>query len=397
MNKYGLIGSNVNYSYSKIIHEYLGVLTKIDLTYDLISCSDLTKFSFADYAGLNVTIPYKAEILKYVEEQDEMVQLIGNTNTLVKTTKAYNTDILGLEYAIKNLVGDLTKIKRVVILGNSNTAKMISELFKASEVLICSRTPKHEQISYTDIHEFYGDLIINTTPLTMGSQDLSPVSEVQVRNFTYAYDLNYNPSHNQFLKIATELLIPNDNGLLMLIMQAVYAFEIWHQLKFSPEQIAQVIAYVEGIVWPKHAIIGMPFSGKSTLGEKLKMHGKVVIDLDQEITKKYSSPEAIITSTGIDRFRQIENQVLTELVQLDYDYLICGGGVIENIDNYSLLSEHKIHYLERTFTELEQNMRKVKEEGGEIRPITNDVISLKTKLTTREIKYKIWAKNCIIK
>ncbi len=397
MIKCALVGANVSYSYSKIIHEYIAKLKNIDLQYDLISCSDISNFDFTEYQGVNITIPYKEAVLEFVSEQSEEVKQIGNANTIDNNLNAYNTDILGLEYALKYLVGDLTQLKRVVVLGNSSTAQMIKALLKDIDVVIVSRTPKNEQISYSQIEEFYGDIIINTTPVTMKELYASPVSKEHLKQFDYAYDLNYNPSNNAFLNLACELEIFHDNGLLMLIMQAVYAFEIWHNMTLTDSEIEGVIDYVKQCVWPKKAIIGMPYSGKTSLGKKLKSEGYRVIDLDEEISGQIGEIAVYINEKGIEAFRKIETKILAKVVMNDYDYLICGGGVIETIENYSLLTEHQIEYLYADLELLLERMNNSKATNSQKRPLTSNESDMKKRYEQRKIKYKVWAKNCIIK
>lgn len=396
MKQFALIGKNVTYSYSKMIHEYLGKIKGIDLEYHLKSVAQISELDLSKYEGVNITTPYKQQILEHCSSKSEIVQKIGNANTLDKNLRAYNTDLFGLKYALEKLVGELTKLKRIVVLGNSSTAKMIQYLFKEQEVIIVSRTPNKNQVAYGKYDEFYGDLIINTTPVTMQNINKSPVKKRHLENFTYAYDLNYNPSHNYFLRQASDLNISNDNGLLMLIMQAVFAFEIWHNTQVSKIEVAQVIKYVKDKVWPKKAIIGMPYSGKTSYGRELENKGYRVIDLDQEISNKIEKPEKYIEKNGIEAFREIEHRILKEVVECDYDYLICGGGIVENIENYSVLSEHQILYLKKDLNTLQVQMEKSQQKNEQKRPVTPDYLSLKSCLEKREIKYKVWAKNCII-
>ncbi len=396
MKKCALVGSDVSYSYSKIIHEYIAKLKGVTLEYDLISIDDISKFNFNEYEGINITIPYKEEVLKFVNELSEEVREIGNANTIDSNLKAYNTDILGLKYALEDLVGPLKELSRVVVLGNSSTAQMIKILLAEQDVLIVSRTPIENQISYDQLEEFYGDLIINTTPVTMKSLDASPVGIEHLKNFKYVYDLNYNPSNNKFLTDACALNILHDNGLLMLIMQAVYAFEIWHNVKLSEFERVCAIDFVKQLVWPKTALIGMPYSGKSTYGKKKMNNGERVIDLDEEITEKIGDIAKYIKQEGIEKFRQIETKVLSEVINDDYDYLICGGGVVENIANYQLLSEHQIKHMACDFEILVERMNKSQKVSGQIRPLTNNENDLKMRYDQRKIKYKIWSKNSII-
>lgn len=396
MKKYGLIGGNVDYSYSKIIHEYLAKLFNIELQYDLISCSDLAQFNFDEYSGLNITIPYKEEILKYANELELNVKQINSCNTLTHGRRAYNTDIYGFKAAINKLVGNIKNIKSVVILGNSKSSEMIKLVFNDIDVKVVSRNPSGEMIGYDQLEKQKADLLINTTPVTMANLEDSPIKVELLKNYQYVYDLNYNPAINRLLADAESLNIPHANGLVMLIMQAVYAFELWHDVKLSSNQINEVQDAISKIIKPQVAIIGMPYSGKTTYGLKMQLQGKKVIDLDQYITEKYDEPSKIIKKKGLEYFRDIESLMLAEVCQLEHDILILGGGIIEKSRNYQQLTNHQIIWKKCSLAQLKQNQIKSNKVQGEIRPLAIDEKSLEKLYYKREIKYKLWAENCII-
>ncbi len=358
MRKFGLIGENVTYSYSKIIHEFLASLYAKQIQYDLISCANLAEFDFSKYEGLNVTTPYKEQVLDYTLTQDSVVSKIKSCNTIDCNKKAYNTDVLGFKTAISLLVGDISQIKSVVILGNSKSSEMIRLVFNHAKITVVSRTPVPPMVSYSELANISADLLINTTPVTMQNKNVSPISTNLIKNYKYVYDLNYNPAINQLLADAQSNNIKHENGLDMLIMQAIYAFEIWHNLKVDQEKIRRVQEYVKAIVYPKTAVIGMPFSGKTTYGITQQNKGKVVIDLDQYISEKFMSPEQIIQKKGLDYFREIETKALKSVIEMEYDILILGGGIIERDENYQLLTEHRILWKKCDLEMLNENRKK---------------------------------------
>ncbi len=392
MKNYGLIGKDVTYSYSKIIHQLLAEYYNLEMNYDLISCNDLTDFDFTKYDGLNVTIPYKETVLQYIETQSDIVQVLGTCNTIINNTIADNTDILGFTYAITNFIGSLEQIKSVVILGNSASSKMIKMVFKDANVKIVSRNPKDEMLSYADLSGVCADLLINTTPVTMNNQDKSPISDEIITNFQYVYDLNYNPGINRLMIQAAQENIPHQNGLEMLIMQAIYAFELWHDIKVEEQVIAQIQTKIKGLVNPKVAIIGMPFSGKTTYGKKMQAQGKKVIDLDAKLVENNQDPQIIIPQQGIEVFRDMETSMLEKVINEDYDILILGGGIVERIENYRLLVEHQIFHKECQLSTLIARSKNTIVK----RPLVMKDSDLKKLYSRRQIKYKVWSKDSII-
>lgn len=392
MKKYGLIGKNVTYSYSQIIHQQLAKYYDLDISYDLISCDDLTQFDFTKYAGLNVTIPYKEMVLEYIETASEIVQELGVCNTIIGNKIADNTDIRGFTKAITNFVGSLDTINSVVILGNSASSKMIKMVFKNAKVKIVSRKPHDQMLSYADLSEVQADLLINTTPVTMNNQDESPITDEVISNFRYVYDLNYNPGINQLMIQAAKQNIPHQNGLEMLIMQAIYAFELWHDIKVSKEIVQQIQIKVENLVNPKIAIIGMPFSGKTTYGKIMQKQGKKVIDLDEKLVDNNQDPQVIIPTLGIETFRDMETAMLKKIINEDYDILILGGGIVERIENYRLLVGHQIYYKECQLSTLIERSKV----ATTMRPLVMNNSDLKQLYSIRQIKYKVWSKDSII-
>ena len=168
MEKFALIGKTLKHSYSKKIHALLS-----NYQYDLVELEqdELCKFvKDGEYLGYNVTIPYKKEIIKHLDEIDEFALKIGAVNTVIKRNgklKGYNTDFFGMEYALKKADIDL-KDKKVMILGSggtSNTATALANYKGAKEIIILSRSGKVNYQNYLEHSD--AQVIINCTPVGM--------------------------------------------------------------------------------------------------------------------------------------------------------------------------------------------------------------------------------------
>lgn len=240
--RFGLIGRNISYSFSK------GYFTKkfqdANLSgysyenFDLHRIEEFTKLlqTTKNLKGINVTIPYKEEIIPFLTELDKTADKIGAVNTL-KFTKngliGYNTDSYGFE---KSLVPLLKKQhKKALILGTGGASKAVAHVLGELGIsyLFVSRNPKENQISYQDLSqnilETYS-LIINCSPLgTYPNIEAKP--EIPYQHITPShllYDLIYNPEKTAFLMEGEKRGASIYNGLAMLQLQAEKAWEIWN-------------------------------------------------------------------------------------------------------------------------------------------------------------------------
>ncbi|MFV0516708.1 MAG: shikimate dehydrogenase family protein [Aminipila sp.] len=249
--EYGLIGEKLGHSYSKIIHELLGCYS-----YDLypISKDNLVDFILSkNFKGLNVTIPYKQDVMPLCSKVSELAKEIGAVNTLYfdenNTLCGTNTDYYGFLYAI-NRAGINLYNKKVLILGDGATCKTMRKAVLdsgANEIIIASRKVTNpifehfksdisispfEMINCTTIN--YDDLtaqpdveiIINTTPVGMWpNTQSSPIDLRKFQKCSGVFDVIYNPYYTKLLTQAKELDIPHAGGLAMLVAQATCAAE----------------------------------------------------------------------------------------------------------------------------------------------------------------------------
>lgn len=335
MQRFGLIGSDLSYSFSKIIHEFIAKEMHLDLSYDLIEIEDLSEINFEMYDGFNVTIPFKNSIVDYLTYLDQNAQKLGSVNTVDRNLKGYNTDLDGFLYLVEKL--NLDEVNTIVVLGSGAMAQMIKNYYLNKEVIIISRTDKY--FNYSNLDKITGDILVNATPISMGSTyNQLIVPEEFIVKFKGVIDLNYNPPINHFLNIAAMNFIPYTNGLDMLIIQAIKAFEILNDLKIDKNMFLKIKNYVLKITLPNIALIGFSYSGKTSY---IKEHGGY--DLDAEIEKVVGvSCSDLINILGIDEFRKLETNTLVQLVGQNKSPIALGAGAVLNFDNQLILKGYQI-------------------------------------------------------
>lgn len=257
MKKFGLLGKNISYTFSPTLHNKIFKLYDIDAQYEIYDLKDeslmkdfLKDLKQKSILGLNVTIPYKTAILKFVDTISPEVQSIGATNCIKFENGrliAYNTDYFGLIKTFEKMDLNL-KNKKAVILGTGGAAKAaIKALLDCGAIVfIVSRDKIKAQsefkdipvISYDELSKTSGYLLINATPIgTNPNINVSPVNESIIQNFDFVLDLIYNPQETLFLKFAKNRGKNFENGLYMLISQGVKSEEIWNEKEFNYKKI----------------------------------------------------------------------------------------------------------------------------------------------------------------
>ena len=248
MDFYGLIGEKLPHSLSPKIHNTLFKALNIEGAYKLfeVEKEDLGKaidsLKILKIKGVNVTIPYKQDVMKYLDFISEEAKKIGAVNTIYLNNGklyGYNTDYFGFGTIIKN--NDIrVKDSIAMVLGNGGAAKAVINYLLAegiNKIYLVSRKGKGssgygdnriEYKSYDEIAHIKGDILINSTPLGMYPHiNETAVNEDIISNFNALIDLIYNPKETQFLKIGTTLNKKVCGGIDMLVGQAIKAEEIW--------------------------------------------------------------------------------------------------------------------------------------------------------------------------
>ncbi len=390
--KYGLLGEKLGHSFSKILHEQIG-----NDSYELIEIEKDKVDSFlaaADFDGINVTIPYKETAMAFCEN-DEISADIGCVNTLHKKDGhiyGYNTDCLGFAY-LASTIGIDWKGKKVVILGSGGTSKTASYVaYKsgASRITIVSRKATD---NVTDsgwrskcIHSTYenegewsdADIIVNTTPVGMyPNNDGMPIDLDMFSDPKAVLDVIYNPLETRLVLEAKKRGIPASCGLAMLVAQGWYSEQIWMKKDISlkiedtiSDEAKQEIDKITKIIKKQKqniVLIGMPGSGKSTIGKALaKELKREFVDTDEAFYKKFRiTPEQCINENGVDDFREKESLVVKEEAKSGGIILATGGGAVLREDNRIALTQNGlIVFLNRDPKKLATEGRPLSQQNG---------------------------------
>jgi len=383
--KYGIIGKTLKHSFSAEIHPklFLCVYEKWE-----ISESQLKDF-FAkkDFYGINVTIPYKQAVIPYLYEIESTARLTGAVNTIINRNGrlyGYNTDFLGLEALIKKNKVDL-KDKNVIIFGSgatSKTALAVATTLGAKCVTRFSRQDKDGFENYKNIENYYDntDVIINTTPCGMYPNIYESAAEIKgFKNLTAVFDVVYNPIKTKLILDAERMGVIAEGGTYMLVFQAIYAAELFCGKSFS-RQIGDKI-YKDILNNKKNIVlIGMPSSGKTTVGKEIStLTTRPCFDIDAEIEKaETDTVKNIIQKKGIDYFRNIESKTIFEISKQSGAVISTGGGAVLNSRNMELLKENgEIVFIDRNIENLEcTNSRPLSENRESLLKLYNDRIDL---------------------
>ncbi|MBR3787490.1 MAG: shikimate dehydrogenase [Firmicutes bacterium] len=374
--KYGLIGRTLAHSYSKEIHEALG-----KYSYGLFSLEPegLTDFiSARNFSGLNVTIPYKKDVIPLCDEVSDLARAIGSVNTLYwkdHLLVGHNTDYEGFLYTAKRS-GISFAGKTVLIMGNggtSLTARKAAADEGAKKIYVASRSSKSEHITYDKLPAIAGDIniIVNTTPVGTFPNNLQSIIDIAAfPDCEAVIDVIYNPFKTKLLMDAEKAGLKTANGLPMLVAQATAAagYFLGTPGAFESENekiIDKMVSNMRNIV-----LIGMPGCGKSTIGRIIsEKTGKEFVDMDDEIVKKAGKPiPEIFEEVGEPGFRDIESQVAAELGKQRGLVIATGGGAILREENvYALKQNGLMIHIKRPLEELAMNGR----------PLSKDIEALR--------------------
>lgn len=348
--KYGLIGEHLGHSFSKQIQTRIAEIENVkDYDYQLV---ELDKEEFKefmekkDFKGINVTIPYKKDVIPYLDEMDESAKAIGAVNTIINVDgklKGYNTDFGGFLYMVKAHNVHMEE-KKVLIIGNGGACAAVKAVCKhenAKDIVIVSRSANRGAIGYDEMYTSHldADIVVNTSPVGMFPNIANaPIDVSWFHKLECVLDVVYNPILTRLCFEAQEADIKRVIGLEMLIAQAKYTFEIFENMSFDDSIIDEIKKEMLkdrcNIV-----LIGMPSAGKTTIGKMLEEKlGKEFFDLDDMIIAKAgkSIPE-IFQESGEAGFRAIETEVAIEASKMNNKIIATGGGVVKHKVNMDFL------------------------------------------------------------
>lgn len=344
--EYGIIGMPLGHSFSKPIHESIS-----PITYHINALTEKEVVSLLqkkEFIGLNVTIPYKQFVMNFLDEIDPKAKKIHAVNTIInKNGKlyGYNTDYGGLKKMILDHKINVSN-KHCAILGNGGTHNTTYALLSdlgAKSVLTVTRKKEQNTITFDEFKTHKEiEIIINTTPVGMYPNNYcKPISLEYFPSLEGLVDVVYNPLRTPLVLEAKEKNINSTGGLEMLVNQAIIANEYFFS-RPNDESLYKSIYKQLFLNKANIVLIGMPMSGKTTIGYALaKKLGKEYIDIDEEITKEIKMPiKEYFSKYGEEAFRKIEAE-LTLKIAKETNYVISpGGGIVKNIDNIRALKQN---------------------------------------------------------
>ncbi len=382
---YGLLGRKLGHSYSPAIHAQLG-----DAAYRCIELEPDQLGEFLkrdDIGGLNVTIPYKRDVLPFCTWTSESVRQIGAANTLVKRDGklyAYNTDKPGFMEMTRRS-GISVEEAKVLVLGSGGASLAVKaglSSMGAAQIITISRSGEN---NYDNISRHYdADVIVNTTPVGMCPKCIqSPLSLQGFRNLRGVLDVVYNPARTGLMLQAEELGIPHASGLTMLVAQAIRSHEIFFDTEVPDEMTDSILRTLRSDSF-NIILAGMPGCGKTTVaGELGRLTGREVIDMDEEVVKAAgkSIPD-IFQDDGEKVFRDMESEQIARFGAMSGKILSLGGGAVLREENYAPLHQNgRIYFLQRDLSLL----------GMDGRPLSKDAATLENMYKERLPRYQRFA------
>lgn len=398
MGKYGLLGEKLSHSFSKQIHEKLG-----QYTYYLMPMPVEELHIFLrkrEFNGVNVTIPYKQEVIPFCDYVDEAAKRIGAVNTIINIDgmlHGYNTDFYGLKYTLEK-GGVVVYGKDAYILGSGGTAKTATAVLRhlnAERITVVSRSAD-TPCSFADRTMTYeeaeslgeAEVIINTTPIGMYPRcDAVPIDITLFPFLEAVVDVIYNPLETKLIyqtkQYATQTgrRIVAVNGLLMLVAQAIFASEYFMQGEYmihgeplDPEKSSGTIdrIYSEMCRSMRNlVVVGMPSAGKTSLGKAVsKLLTRRFVDIDYQIEQKAGQTiTEIFSKHGEPYFRKLEREVIAAVSEQNGIVIATGGGALLDPENVCKLhSNGRIIFIDRPLEKLAT--------GGS-RPLSTDAEALR--------------------
>lgn len=345
---FGLIGKSLSHSFSKPIHNAFG-----NKNYDLYNLENLDDFkTIENLQGFNVTIPYKKEIINFLDELDDISKKTMSVNTVVRKDNkyyGYNTDFYGFIELVKYYKLDF-KNKNVIILGNGSVSDTIvyalNELNAKNIIRLC-RTPKMVYDDYLINHTKYSDydFIINTTPVGMypHNDDEVLLSIELFKNLSAVVDLIYNPLRTNLLLSAEKNNVLAINGFYMLVMQAKKAHELFFDceipLNISNKVYKKQLKNLINLVF-----IGLPLSGKSKYAKLFaSKFNKKLYDTDEEIENQINMTILeYFENHNEESFRSLESRIIKDIYQQHNCIISTGGGAIKKEENVTHLKQNGV-------------------------------------------------------
>ncbi len=411
MKPFGLLGRKLSHSISPEIHNLLCDYEYIFFEKEPDELDEF--FEKREFSGLNVTIPYKKDVIKYCAELSETAKKIGSVNTITVRDDGSlygdNSDYFGFSYMIEKSGIDV-KNKTAMVLGTGGASLTVNAVLVDLGVKEIISVSRNGEVNYSNVYSFDPDIIVNTTPVGMYPNNGERL--IDLSRFTHlsgCLDLIYNPALTPFLYDAKKLGVPYANGLTMLVAQAKMSAEKFINGKISTEKIDEITDKLS-FERKNIVLIGMPGCGKSTLSELLgKELKREVVDTDALIVENEGRaiPE-IFSCDGEEYFRICETKAVSECAKKSSLVIATGGGAVLKEENrYFLKQNSVVVWLKRDFSRLAMEGRPLSKSIEAIReiekvrtPIYSSLADIEVdvsddvNVTLKELKGKLYENSC---
>lgn len=374
----GIMANPVEHSYSPMMQNFFAACTGVNLAYvplkvepDMVE--EAVKGAYAmNLAGMNVTVPYKQQVIPFLKETDPGAAAIGAVNTLVRVPggyKGYNTDAPGL-YRAMTEEGIALEGARCILLGAGGAGKAAAYTLGshgAELVYLLNRNRERAVSLAEEMNAAFGReiflpmgleehgqipegsyLCVQSTSVGMAPDtEAAPIeAEEFYRKVAVGFDIVYTPFETRFMKLVRRAGGRAYNGLSMLIYQGVIAYELWNPgVRVEAEQVRQIRFRMEDRLLGGNGnliFIGFMGAGKTTVGQACAaLLGKDFVDTDLLIERKAGKTiSAIFEEEGEEAFRKMETETVRELKEEARNTVISvGGGLPLREENRRLLKE----------------------------------------------------------
>ncbi len=355
---FAVTGNPILHSKSPFIYNMLFSRHQIDATYTRIAADNADEaifiFNKIGFSGMNVTSPFKTTVIKYLDQVEESVKITKAVNTIVKDSnilKGYNTDIYGV---IESFNKRKIKIsgQKIVILGAGGAARAAAYglIQNDAKVTIVNRTvEKARKIAekFGCAHAGIGQLgdLIKSSAILVSTlpTGVNILKDNWLKKDQIVFDANYKSS--QLTEKASHKGCTVIKGEEWLLNQALLAFKYYTGETPDETAVKNLSNFEISLPKPKNiSLIGFMGTGKSTIGKELakKLNWKY-IDIDDLIEKRTNKTISdIFRDEGEDSFRQIESQILKELIKKSQLVISCGGGIVLKNENRMRLKDNSV-------------------------------------------------------
>ena len=369
---YGVLGRVLGHSYTPTIYKELAGLEYVRFEREP---EDLEAFMTGDeWEGTNVTIPYKRAVMDYLDELSPLAERMGNVNTITRLPdgrlRGDNTDYFGFQCLVEEL-GAQVAGKKALVLGATGGAGTTASMVLGDLGAIVVPVGRTSEVNYDNIaQQSDAALLVNCTPAGMFPHcPDAPCTLEGLDALEGVIDIVYNPARTGLMLEAERRGIPYIGGLLMLVAQAAQAVERYTGQVTPRERILDVTERLSRRE-QNIALIGMPGSGKSTVGVVLaKRLGRRFVDSDLVIQERHGKLlHELITEHGVEGFWQIESNVNASL-NLENSIIATGGSACYEPEGMQHLRDiSTVVYLKLPYEEVEQRLGDLNARGVTLQP-----------------------------